>query len=406
LYIISTYLIYLLVITIIFNNFFKFLTGAEIISLADEVLFIWVIFYITYEVLLNRMHKFIGILFSVVALFITVSIYTGNSPLFKIVVQAILHIKFFLFAYFFYKQRAYINLYFLFKTIFFITLLGILVNLFLGSSYYSIVGVTEIYRSELLPRIIGFQFNANLLSLVLSVSYIYISLALKTTTRKFIFITSGFTILILLTGSRSALVVFPIVAYIFFMAKEDIRRVFKIAISIFITLIFLSILFYLRDSDIFLKTSENISLMTDAEDTLYIRAIMIYYSFILAEEYFPFGAGVATFGSVLSQNSVIYQKLGIAHLHFFEEMEGVYDSNLASILGELGIFGIAVYIFLLYKTYKLFNFSNRVYIFALTIFIFLISSKTAVFFQGYSSTLFGIGLAMAGGRRDENIADK
>ncbi len=76
---------------------------------------------------------------------------------------------------------------------------------------------------------------------------------------------------------------------------------------------------------------------------------MVYLGISLASQYFPISVGAGNFGSVMSDNSPVYKILGVSNNDFFINLEGVYDSNLASILGEYGFLGLFFYLFLTYK---------------------------------------------------------
>ncbi len=125
----------------------------------------------------------------------------------------------------------------------------------------------------------------------------------------------------------------------------------------------------------------------------YIRGIIINNSFKLFGDYFPFGSGAATYGSVLSTGSQIYQELGLSSMLFFEEMSGIYDSNWASILGEFGLMGILLFSFLIRKTYnsvKVDFVSNKSAVCSILV-IFIISGITMpVLMNGYLAMLFAI----------------
>ena len=100
------------------------------------------------------------------------------------------------------------------------------------------------------------------------------------------------------------------------------------------------------------ETQKNISEFQNISVSKYIRGIMIYNGFLLFLIYFPIGSGAATFGSVMSEGSIVYYELGIAGLEFFEDFWGVFDSNLAAILGEFGLIGVFVFGFLYFCCFK------------------------------------------------------
>ena len=70
------------------------------------------------------------------------------------------------------------------------------------------------------------------------------------------------------------------------------------------------------------------------------RVVMVSFAIDLAQENFPLGSGVTTYASPYSEGSSVYSDLGIANLYFVEAFNGVIDSNLGSIIGELGVLGV------------------------------------------------------------------
>lgn len=147
-------------------------------------------------------------------------------------------------------------------------------------------------------------------------------------------------ILILLTTVRTALVVFPIIL------AWGLRSSFKVTAS---TCAVIGLFFITFGSNKYLDdlveiTQNNIiNTVENPTKAAYIRGMMIYFSFELANERFPFGTGAATFGTVTSDDSSIYAELGVRKSRFFVEKDGIYDSNFASILGEFGYFGLIAY---------------------------------------------------------------
>lgn len=89
------------------------------------------------------------------------------------------------------------------------------------------------------------------------------------------------------------------------------------------------------------------------------RALLIRYGFITANNYFPLGSGFGTYGSeVASSNySPLYVQYGWAD----KWSMGIYnnsalgDNYLATIIGECGYFGLALFLTLFYMIYKQVN---------------------------------------------------
>lgn len=97
---------------------------------------------------------------------------------------------------------------------------------------------------------------------------------------------------------------------------------------------------------------------------------MVYYGTLLASMY-PLGVGAGNFGTVMSGNSPAYEVLGVSNTYFFYNMVGIYDSNLAAIIGEYGFLGLILFIALTHKALKhaLYNDKTKCRVLLISIFI-------------------------------------
>ena len=151
--------------------------------------------------------------------------------------------------------------------------------------------------------------------------------------------------LILLSSVRAALLLVPLI--ILWWLKDSIK-------SFAIAFVLIVIGFFTFKSNNYVDelidiTTQNIEWTVDNPvESGYIRGIMIFFSFEVANERFPVGAGAATYGTVTSDDSHIYAEIGMHNSRFFVEKEGIYDSNLASLLGEFGYLGFVIYLFIFY----------------------------------------------------------
>ncbi len=80
------------------------------------------------------------------------------------------------------------------------------------------------------------------------------------------------------------------------------------------------------------------------------RVVFYYYSVVLAAMFFPFGAGVGTYGgqAALVFDSAIYHQLGFDMFWWFRMQRYLNDTFWPHILGESGIVGIFFYLCFLY----------------------------------------------------------
>jgi hypothetical protein len=132
--------------------------------------------------------------------------------------------------------------------------------------------------------------------------------------------------------------------FLFFFYKDEmIKRARKFIVFTSLAIIVLILL------GVFTNLYESIMInLKDSlrQDSYYIRGIMINLATQIGAIFFPIGSGAATFGSKFSDGSPVYEMLGVAHRVFFVEQAGIYDSNVASILGEYGIIGSAFYLYI------------------------------------------------------------
>lgn len=117
----------------------------------------------------------------------------------------------------------------------------------------------------------------------------------------------------------------------------------------------------------------------------YTRAGLLLGGWQISTENFPFGAGAGSFGSSFSDSSPAYADVGLDEYRAIEDMSGVYDSGIASILGQVGFAGLGVTvlgIWLLMGGYgnSSLTFQNK----CLLVFMFLFMS----FFRTVSSDVF------------------
>lgn len=91
------------------------------------------------------------------------------------------------------------------------------------------------------------------------------------------------------------------------------------------------------------------------------RMLLITYGFITAMTYFPFGAGFALYGSEMAARyySPLYVKYGWKYSYAMgidrEGGSALNDNYLATIVGEIGIFGLILYIYILIKIFLQIN---------------------------------------------------
>jgi hypothetical protein len=279
---------------------------------------------------------------------ILISLWFGlNRSVLEIVLQSLINLKFLILflAYFWvFKDKLYL-LFRFFKVVVIISVLGLILNVILGTAFNELFGLPPFFRHTgfiryggfltpnhmafLLAMFVGFRLN-NLSNKKRKIDYFEWSIIFAS------------CLGIILTDSRSAM--FGVAIFLFFYFKDEIFKKARMLLGFGFAAIILIVLF-----GAFTNLYESILInLRDSlrEDSYYIRGIMINLASQISVIFFPLGSGVATFGSKFSDGSPVYEQLGVAHRVFFVEQAGIYDSNVASILGEYGIIGSAFYVYI------------------------------------------------------------
>ncbi|MEO2280298.1 O-antigen ligase family protein [Pseudoalteromonas pernae] len=189
-------------------------------------------------------------------------------------------------------------------------------------------------------RPIGIQAHTAPLGFLFSMFSIYILFFTKRRDAFWYALFAVCIVLVFLTSVRTALMAFPVI--LMWLFKDSLKHASFALFFIIPALIFFSKTKYAEE--LVYITQENILVsIENPQENAYIRGMMLYFSFELANENFPTGTGAATFGTVRSDDSDVYAYLGVQNSRFFIEKDGIYDSNFASVLGEFGYLGMALY---------------------------------------------------------------
>ena len=150
----------------------------------------------------------------------------------------------------------------------------------------------------------------------------------------------------------------------FFIYFKKIKYQYKIPVFLFSLSFFTGITFVAYKLNFFNDIFTGLS----SDDSQYIRALMTLKGFYLTYEFFPFGVGSGTFGTLMSnyQTTEVYEYVGI-NLRYFTNydgsLRGVYDSSISSFLAENGVLGLLIMFFFIKKINFLFKkiFNNQMY---------------------------------------------
>lgn len=278
---------------------------------------------------------------------ISYNAFSFQSPM-KIIMQSFIHCKTFIFFLVLYTYRNYLPLKGIVSALFIITLIGIALNLLLGPIFINALNAKLQYRFGLV-RPVGFQADTFYLGLSCCYFYLYYLFKNKDFDKPTIFIplTIGFTVLFVISSLRTPFVALALALLFIFVKSWRGVLVGSLLVAIAIPLVVSQGM-----EQVIQLTQDDIVAIADP-DSEYMRGMIIYFSVILALENFPFGAGAATYGTVLSKGGPIYDYLGLSTFYAVIHDEGIYDSNFASVFGELGFAGLAMFLFVAYKLVQL-----------------------------------------------------
>ncbi len=224
------------------------------------------------------------------------------------------------------------------------------------------------------PFMIGFVASISNQGLILS-----ISMYITTTKNKYIKLSALFIIIIIASVQLKAMLGMVIIlfSWLIYENKNNKGRIALYSISLMIC-ISMTIVFIPAISS---KITRYSNLYDISNQNSGIARVALYYSsFEMAKNYFPLGTGQGTYGSIPTNiiYSDVYYDYNLSNIYGLEENAKYnykMDTHWSSILGENGTIGIAIYILLLFYSYRQINKfkeSNNKYIF-LHKFILLLS---------------------------------
>ena len=394
----STALLVGAILIVFFQNILNAFTRSTIFGYLDE-LFIAVLIagLIIYSLLRAKVHQFFLAIVVVLGYMILISLLFGaQKDVFKIVMQSVMHLKFFIFLFFFYVilKRVQINAITILKYLLGIAMFGLLLELVLKNTFFDLMQVDEYLRpySKQDKVVYGGFIKANALSLLMLVFFAgraYLDNNLST--KKFLLWAAVLFAFFIAVRSRTPILLLLILVMIRF-GKKLLKPVIIFPLIITFTTAFIVLA---TKTNFIEKSITNIALFF-TKDSYYIRGIMYYLSGEVSSDYFPIGSGAATFGTALSAESPVYEAYDVAGRSFFINMDGVYDSNFASVLGEFGWIGIGLMITLFVLSKMLFRdrVGHRGFFFiliAITIFYAIISP---LLMNSYFAMVLALGFAV------------
>lgn len=259
----------------------------------------------------------------------------------------------------------------------------LIITLIFGLANALMPGIFETISGENSGRLVGLQLNPNKFGFVCLWGLTILFLRGQ---RLYSFI---FFTLMILSGSRSALLIFTILIlfnnyqkYKYVFEERNFPPLWKHTIRYFALIIVLMIGVGFNQ-DRLTNTIGNFQTTLGSEDGRYVRLLMLLGGYKLATDNFPIGEGWGTFGSPLGRDIEIYDKAKISYARPIYEFTGIFDSGIGSMLGEVGVFGLVVWVMILWYSGKYLGLpTNRIF---LLILLFILAS----FFRNvYSNYLY------------------
>ncbi|WP_281556617.1 O-antigen ligase family protein [Thalassomonas sp. RHCl1] len=344
---------YALVLTVAICLFFIApLTKLSLVpSFVDEAILFGLFLFTAYKSRTDKVVRYVFILYlTLFAFFVAMSVSALSSRgLTAVLLQVFIHLKYMLFFVFFW---ALFGPKYSLKFAYFIlgvTVLFLVINVLTGSWFNTLLDTPINLRSGG-ARPIGIQADTGSLGTTFALLGCLFICGLKSVSRSFkVVLLIIASVFILVASTRTGLILLPLI--VLWWLRDSFKS-FVIAILLVICAALAMKSSNYMDEIVEITINNVESTIDDPVASSYIRGIMIFFSFELANDRFPLGTGAATYGTVMSDNSDVYAEIGLQNSRYFVDKEGIYDSNFASLLGEFGYFGVILYFVFFYKMIK------------------------------------------------------
>ena len=230
----------------------------------------------------------------------------------------------------------------------YLVLLGGVLNVAQPGLFQALGSIERDYGSGFagLPTALGFQLAPNRLSRLLAALPLITAVQLGVSRRTYLAILAVALFVILASGGRLALLVFMLLVALRSVYQIRAGEQRRLAFTVFVPTVLLAIALIGYEA-LGLNNLDTGALTGD--DAPIFRIILLIDGLTLAREYFPFGAGLATFGTPYSLDQSIYASLLSGQTFFLRRGTGMFDNNYASIFGETGLIGFMIVVCILYK---------------------------------------------------------
>ena len=402
----------ILLINLVFTTIFLLVSLSAIIPLfksIDEVLLIIsLIIVLVYGGVALMFGKIYTWFIFLLLYFIIQLINYFSSPfdlnIIYVLLQSIINVKLFLgilLVYILSKEEVIKKRYvdFVWVSMILIFILGIILNWIVGESWNIYFTDRVRYRYGILRSVGCFAdvgVNGYFFSLFFTTFYFVVrdKYANLLSSKRIVLFSLINLIASLILTVRKNLVSIIVVFFSFIREVKTFQRLFAsflLLISFFL-LIFLAYIYGIFDDLIggFLD-----------DDTSYIRILMFTNGFRLMVDFFPFGVGSGTFGTLMSNFNTleVYEYVGINLRHYTNidgSLRGVYDCGFSSFIAENGFIGFLIIVGLITginTSFKaLFTVTNYKIYYILILFTLLLTFSEPIAQSGFYTVFFMVNL--------------
>lgn len=210
--------------------------------------------------------------------------------------------------------------------------------------------------------------------------------------KKYLYLAIFFSIAVLLTILKKTIISNIIVWLAFYIFHSSAKGKMKLIIY---SIAFFTISYFIVGAALIENFNENANYLESAGSGGHVRIGMYLASYNIASDYFPFGSGMGTFGSlssIINGYSNVYFDYGVSNIGANSPSDvaaghhTLLDTFWPHILGELGVIGTILYLYLWFfptrQSFPLLRLSKDPFIKGLSFYItFIIISMT---WEGFS----------------------
>ncbi len=396
--------IFLLLLFFIFN---ANILNSSLLNTADEIMLFLALFILILYTLSNLIKGYLYKIFVFFYLYLFAQVINYFFSPFElklglVLIQSLINIKVFIISLAFLLLLPYIKKYEkIIKIIYFsflgLFIFGFIMNLILGETWNTLVGFETTYRYGFL-RPAGYfvsyaqnayYFAMTFTTLILLYNKKHMLNPFVLIQKFFLFVIIDFLMAFILSVRKGLFMSIPF--GIFAFSNLHIRS--KIFFIFFGFLFFGIFILSISEMQIFQDTVRNLQYMLHNDHT-YKRGLMVFYGFFLFIDFFPFGTGAATFGTVLSEFNTmeVYEYIELpASMYIDGKVLGMYDSGLATLIAENGFIGMIPLLIFIYYFFQFNKVRLNTYyynIFSLLTWFTLLLSLTEPVLQNGLFTVF------------------